>query len=259
MPLPKQIVAERKWFSMFAKTTKDKEGKEQQEAEVLIYDYIGWGGVMAKDFVTAFNALKNERITVGLNTPGGDVFDGLAIFNAIKNHAAHVTIRIDSLAASIGSVIALAGDTIQMAASAFLMVHNPWGLCVGNASEMRAMAATLEKVGGSLEKIYQRATGMSAKAVKLAMDEETWYTAEEAKAAGFVQEILGQGEEQAASAESTRAFDLSSFGYAKAPDAYLARFRQMQGGTDLTEEEAARTTLMRQRFGLVEREEMSRQ
>jgi ATP-dependent Clp endopeptidase proteolytic subunit ClpP len=231
----------KQWFEIISK--KADPATNQAEAEILIYDYIGWGGVMAKDFVEA------------INTPGGDVFDGLAIFNALKAHPAQIAVRIDALAASIGSIIALAGDTIEMADSGFLMIHNPWGLTIGNANEMRTMADLLDKVGGSLEKIYQDKTGMSAKAVRAAMDAETWYTAEEAKAAGFIDSIIEpKKKEEKKDEKMAAAFDLESFGYAKTPSAYLERLKQVQSGVDWTEAEH-RNAQMHQRMELVKRGE----
>jgi ATP-dependent Clp endopeptidase proteolytic subunit ClpP len=167
--------------------------KKSDEAELLIYDDIGqnWygDGVTAKQIVKDLEALNAKRIRVRINSGGGEVFEGLAIYNALRNHAAKVTTEIDGVAASIASVIALAGDTVRMADNAFFMIHNPAGLVMGDASDMREFADLLDKVGGSLARVYAEKSGQDDDQVQEWMDAETWFTAEEAKAAGFVDTI----------------------------------------------------------------------
>lgn len=168
-------------------------GAASDVAEVFIYDDIGEGwftaGVTAKGFVEELKAIKAPRIDLHLNSPGGSVFDGVAIYNALVRHPATVTTYIDGLAASIASVIALAGDRVLMAANALFMIHNPWGAVQGTAADMRQTADVLDKVRDTLIGTYIEKTGMSeAKLVNL-LDAETWYTAAEALDAGFVDEI----------------------------------------------------------------------
>jgi ATP-dependent protease ClpP protease subunit len=163
-------IQNRSWFSIKAQS-------ETNAAEVLIYDYIGWGGVTAADFAKELKALNAQTITVRLNTPGGDVFDGLAIYNSLKDHGATIKVKIDGLAASIGSIIAMAGSTITMCESAFLMIHNPWALVIGNAKDMREMADTLDKIGGSLAGVYATRKGVSKEQAQAWMNEERWFTA----------------------------------------------------------------------------------
>jgi ATP-dependent protease ClpP protease subunit len=129
------------WYAVVAKSA--------DEAEVMIYDEIGMFGVSAKQFVTDVKGIDAKRITVALNTPGGDVFDGIAIYNALRQHDATINVRIDGLAASCGSLIAMAGDTIEMAANAYLMIHNPWTFAVGDAADMRKQADVLDKLEGT--------------------------------------------------------------------------------------------------------------
>lgn len=166
---------------------------EKDEAEILIYDEIGksfWGdGVAADQFVKDLAKVTAKKITVRINSAGGQVFEGLAIYNALKRHDAKVVTEIDSLAASIASVIALAGEEVRMADNAFFMIHNPHGVAFGNAQEMRDMAELLDKVGGSLASVYVSHTGADEAQVLAWMDAETWFTAEEAKEAGFVHAI----------------------------------------------------------------------
>lgn len=179
------------------------------QAEVLIYDEIGMWGITAKDFAGALQKITAPNILVRLNSPGGDVFDGLAIYNALRAHPAKVTAQIDALAASIASIIALAGDQVVMAANAFMMVHNPWSMAMGDAAELRTVADTLEKVGKSLEGIYVEATGASPDQVKAWMDAETWFGAAEAIEAGLVDDLVGDA--PAENLAAARAFNLDNY------------------------------------------------
>ena len=178
----------KKWFEIVNKADK---------AEIWIYEQIGedfWtgGGVTAKNFQKELAGIKASQIDLHINSPGGEVFDGITIYNLIKQHPANVTAHIDGLAASIASVIALAGDTVIMAENALFMIHNPWGFAMGDASEMRKTADLLDKIGGSLVTAYSSKSGKSDDEISALMDSETWMTAQEAKDAGFIDEISEQ-------------------------------------------------------------------
>jgi ATP-dependent protease ClpP protease subunit len=118
---------------------------EANSATIHVYDEIGYFGVTASDFVNEVKALQVDSITLHVNSPGGEVFDGIAIYNALRNHPANVTVIVDALAASIASVIAMAGDTVIMEPTAQLMIHDGHGICVGNAADMHATADLLDK------------------------------------------------------------------------------------------------------------------
>lgn len=184
------------------------------EVEILLYDEIGFWGIQAKDFVTELQAIQAETIHLRINSPGGDVFDGLAMFNALREHPAQIITHIDGLAASMASVIALAGNEVRMAENAFFMVHHPWAFTLGNASEHRKRAELLDKLAGSLIGTYVSASGADKAQVTAWMDEETWFTAEEAQEAGFADAI-----EDGAAVEAS--FDLSL--YQHAPAALVSR------------------------------------
>lgn len=162
-------------------------------AEVFIYDDIGesfWTqGVTAKGFIDELNAITAPAIDLHINSAGGSVFEGVAIANAIKRHRADVTTYVDGLAASIASIIAIAGDRVVMASNALFMIHNPWGGVSGDANDMRKMADVLDKIGETLAADYVDRTGMSTQEALAAMSAETWYTSTEALAAGFIDEI----------------------------------------------------------------------
>jgi len=158
--------------------------KTDDTAEVWIYDEIGenfWGeGITAKGFVSDLNKLDVKNIDLHINSPGGNVWDGQAIFNAVQRHPAKVTTYIDGLAASIASTIALAGDEVIMADNSLMMIHNAWNGSMGNAKEHRATADLLDKVDDTLTGIYVNKTGKKESEIQSAMEDETWFTASEA-------------------------------------------------------------------------------
>lgn len=174
-----------KWYEIKAKGEK---------AEIWIYEYIGedfWtgGGVTAKNFQKELAEIKASQIDLHINSPGGEVFDGIAIYNLLKQHPAKKTAYIDGLAASIASVIALAGDSVIMAENALYMIHNPTGMAMGTANDMRSLADVLDKIASTMIGTYVGKTGKPDAEIRALMDSETWMTADEAKEAGFVDAI----------------------------------------------------------------------
>jgi ATP-dependent Clp endopeptidase proteolytic subunit ClpP len=178
-----------KWYEII--------NKSPERAEIWIYEQIGedfWSGngITAKKFQEELAEIRAPQIDLHINSPGGEVFSGLSIYNLLKQHPANVTTYIDGLAASIASVIALAGDKVIMAENALYMVHNPWGMEMGDANAMRKMAERLDKVGGSIALAYISKSGKSEAEIAELMNAETWMTADEAKEAGFADEISEQ-------------------------------------------------------------------
>ena len=196
--------SKREWFDITM--------ADSGEAEILIYDAIGasfWGddSVTAKSFTTQFNALLKKDpsvINVRLNSPGGEVSHGTAIYNTIRKEKDRVVVHIDGLAASIASIVALAGHRTVMADNALFMIHNPSTYAMGNAAELRKKADLLDKVRDTMVTVYTDKTGLETESVETAMAEETWYTAEEALEVGFVDEVY-EG------AELTAAFDVNQW------------------------------------------------
>ena len=176
------------WFSL----TKN----DADEAEMSIFDEIGAWGVKAKDFCEQLKTVTAKKLTVRINSPGGDFFDGLAIYNAIKEHAAEVTCRVTGIAASAASSIAIAGDKTVIEKNSFLMIHNVWSVAVGDASEMRKQAETLDMMSMSAAKMYASKSGKTVEEMKKAMDNETWYDSDDAKNAGLVDEIIDDDEDE---------------------------------------------------------------
>lgn len=130
-----------------------------------------------------------STINLSINSGGGSVFDGIAIYNMLKSHKATVNVYVEGLAASIASVIAMAGDTITMRSGSMMMVHMPWTLSQGNAEEMRKTADTLEKTGDSIVDIYSERTGIPSDDIRNIMNDETWLSAEEAVEQGWATKL----------------------------------------------------------------------
>jgi len=180
----------KKWYEIKNKTDK---------AEVWIYEEIGenwWdgSGITAKGFQKELSAIKASQIDLHINSPGGLVFDGITIYNLLKQHPANVTTYIDGLAASIASVIALAGDKIVMADNALFMIHKASGAVYGNSDDMRDFADKLDKVNGSIATTYTSKTGKDETEINDLMKAETWMTAKDALDSGFIDEISGEAD-----------------------------------------------------------------
>ena len=160
-------------------------------AEVLIYDEIGAYGVSAKGFLAELGALPDGvPVDLRLNSPGGSVFDAVAIFNALTRHTGTITVWIDGIAASAASYVAMAGDEIVMPENAFLMIHDPSGIVMGTAADMRDMAATMNKIAGSMVRGYAARSGKSEEEIASLMAAETWFDAKDALDAGLATRMV---------------------------------------------------------------------
>lgn len=163
------------------------------EAEIYLYGDVGdswFGGVTAKQFADDLKAAgKVDTIQLHINSPGGDVFDGLTIYRLLVDHKAKVIVHIDGLAASIASVIAMAGNEIHISESGFLMIHEAWAIALGSADDMRTMADVLDKTTASIRDVYVARTGKTADQITNWMKAETWFTAQEALDNGFATDI----------------------------------------------------------------------
>ncbi|MET8864662.1 head maturation protease, ClpP-related [Nonomuraea sp. NPDC004580] len=181
-------------------------------ADVAIYDEIGYWGITASDFLAELKEITASEINLRLNSPGGEIFDGIAIYNTLRAHAARVTVHVDSLAASIASVIAMAGDRIVMLSHSQMMIHDAMTVAVGNAAELREMADMLDRQSDNIAGIYAERAGGTVKQWRARMTAETWYSAAEAVEAGLADELVkpARQEEQDLAAR----WDLSVFAYA---------------------------------------------
>lgn len=166
--------------------------QQGDELQLMIYSDIGEGGLFwdeigAQDVINQITQANPKSITVNIKSNGGSVFEGVAIYNYLKNFKGKVKVVVDSLAASIASIIAMAGDTIEMKEGSLMMVHDPMMMAAGNADEMRKVADLLDKVGGSLADIYKsnNRKGLDKDKILELMNSETWLTAKEAVEMGF--------------------------------------------------------------------------
>lgn len=162
---------------------------------VSIYDVIGedpWsgGGITAKRISGALRAIGQKDVVVNINSPGGDLFEGIAIYNLLRAHEGKVTVRVMGLAASAASVIAMAGDEIQIARSAFVMIHNGWVMAMGNRHDMREVADWLEPFDQAMADLYAARTDQTVKEVAKLMDNETWMGGAKAIDLGFADEFM---------------------------------------------------------------------
>jgi ATP-dependent Clp endopeptidase proteolytic subunit ClpP len=159
-------------------------------AEIVIYDEIGAFGIPAKAFLEELKALGPvAELTIRINSPGGSVFDGVAIYNALKRHDAAITVWIDGIAASIASMIAVAGDEVVMPENAMLMLHDPSGLVMGTATDMRGMAEALDRMKTGMVAAYREKSGRDDAEIEVLMRHETWLSAREAVALGLADRV----------------------------------------------------------------------
>jgi len=186
----------RRWYEFRA---------QAKGAEIVIYDEIGAFGIPAKAFLDELKALGSvAELAVRINSPGGSVFDGVAIYNALKRHDAAITVWIDGIAASIASMIAMAGDEVVMPENAMLVLHDPSGLVAGTASETRAMAEALDRMKAGMVAAYRDKSGRSDVEIEALMHDETWLSAQEAVDLGFADRI----EQRVRMARALRPFPL---------------------------------------------------
>ena len=186
-----------KWYSIENKA-------DGNPVEISIYDEIGDYGTSAKNFIEEVKNVNDRDITLRINSVGGSVFDGLAIYNTLRSHRGYVNIKIEGLAASISTVIAMAGDNIEMSENGFFMIHNPFGQSAGEATDMRKTADLLDKIKSEIIEIYQKKTDLTYDELSNMMDKETWLSSQEAIDFGFVN-IMTEPMKIAAT------FDLSKF------------------------------------------------
>lgn len=227
--MPKNLLA----FSAKAGQRLTIQNKSATQAEIILYAGIGqdwWGDgsmISAKQFsdeLKKLDASVNE-IVLRINSPGGDVFDGIAIYNRLKQHKAKVIVYIDGLAASIASIIALAGDEIYIGDGALYMVHLPWTFAMGNRMELDNTINRLLDVEEQMISIYKKKSGLERAEIKALLEAETWMGADEAVEKGFVTSKVEESTPIAASAMKSRWMN-------KAPTKYRSETEAVSAGID---------------------------
>nr|WP_032819807.1 ClpP-like prohead protease/major capsid protein fusion protein [Yersinia kristensenii] len=180
---PQASGGDKSWFRMKA--------SGEKSADIYIYEEIGYWGVTARQFASSLKALGDiDHINLRIHSPGGDVFEGIAIYNLLNSHPASKTVYIDGLAASMASVIAMVGNPVIMPENAMMMIHKPWGITGGDANDMRDYADLLDKVEGVLIPSYAKKTGKTPEELAVMLGEETWLTAQECVEHGFADQLL---------------------------------------------------------------------
>ena len=167
---------------------------KSSRAEIFIFDEIGFFGITAQNFIDDLKEIEAKDIDLRINSPGGAVFEGMAIYNAIKRHPANITVHIEALAASISAVIAMAGDEIRMAENSHLMIHNAFTLSIGNSDELRKDADLLDRIDKTIAQVFANKSGVSIDEILGLMGETTWFLADEAKEAGLIDIVEGETE-----------------------------------------------------------------
>lgn len=227
---------------------------EQSVTEILLYDEIGedpffGGGISAKQFTVDLQAVDTQEIHLRINSPGGDVFEGITMLNALRRHKAKVIVYVDGIAASAASVVAMAGDEVVMSRNAEIMVHEAWGFTQGPAEDHAKQAELLSKMSDNIASAYADRAGGSVAQWRAAMQAETWYSDKEAVAAGLADRVETN---KTASDKVKNSFNLSLYAYAgraEAPAPYLPAEppeTTNQEGTDLMSD----TLNLRERLGL---------
>jgi ATP-dependent protease ClpP protease subunit len=182
-------------MQLFKDNFERKNGKVRMETTgnettMYLYDAIGdWYGLSAKDFIQELSGVTADTLHLRINSPGGDVFEARAIATALSQCKKNIIAHIDGVCASAATYVALAANTVEMAQGSFFMIHQAWSLCMGNSGEMMAMADLLDKIDGSIVNDYQKKCGMDVSDIQKMMKNETWMTADEALANGFIDSI----------------------------------------------------------------------
>lgn len=194
-----------RWNSSIQPVAAEGEDRTISVLDVIGMDYWTGEGVTAKRISAALRSLGKGPVTVNINSPGGDMFEGLAIYNLLREHQGEVTVKVLGIAASAASIIAMAGDTVQMPRAGFLMIHNAWVVAVGNRNDLRDYADQLEPFDRAMADIYAARTGAELKAMQKLMDAETYIGGNDAVEQGFADELLASDQVQQGEAKAQAA------------------------------------------------------
>ncbi len=219
---PKAGRAKAPFFARAMGTAFEARAKDGVE-EIDLYDEIGFFGVTAAEFRARLRGVSASTIRLNINSPGGEVFDGIAMFNDLVRHPAKVEVNVTGVAASAASIVTMAGDQINIADNAFLMIHNAWTIEIGDRHDMANIAEMLGQIDNALAGTYAARTGIKRAEIADMMDAETWLSAKAAVDQGFADDRLASDNEPQA------AFDLSV--YANVPRA-VPRVEETAEGPD---------------------------
>jgi len=232
---PQMKAKTKEWFKISAKES--KEGELVGQIEILDVIDEMWG-LNPSELIAKIRALEVDRIHVAINSPGGSVFGGLGIYSALKAHKAKITTENMGLAASIASIILMAGDEVFQREQAMTMVHRAWGITAGNSGELREMANVLDKIDTQLISIYAGRTKLDPAIVESYMEAETWFTASEAQEIGLAHTLEYE------TIKAKAAFDLSI--YKNTPDILKKVTNEDTLSKARAEEEAKRNSMQKE-------------
>ena len=194
IPRPERHNRLESWYQI-KNATKDR-------AEIFLYGAIDdWDGISAAGFTQELRNVTASAIDLRINSPGGLVFEAVAIYTALKRHPATIDVHVDGLAASAASFVAMAGDSVSIEKPAKMMIHDARGIVIGNAEDMRTMGVLLDELSDTIASIYADRTGKSVTHWRSEMRAETWYSAEQSVKAGLADHVAGQ---QVSSTDSAR-------------------------------------------------------
>lgn len=190
---------------------------EEEDSTISIYDAIGFdpwtgSGVTVKRISAALRSIGKKNVTVNINSPGGDLFEGIAIYNVFRDHPGEVTVRVVGMAASAASIIAMSGDKIQIASAGFMMIHNCMVLAFGNRNDLRDFADQLEPFDDAMASVYAARSSLEKKDIAKLMDKETWFSGDQAIERGFADELMPadqvEEKESASASAGVRGIDM---------------------------------------------------
>lgn len=199
MPVPAtrdvQALTDRKVFDRWSADAAGIRALEKGDNVITMFDVIGedfWsgGGITAKGVASQLRAIGDRPVEVQINSPGGDMFEGIAIYNVLREHPQPITVKIMGMAASAASIVAMAGDNIEIGAASFMMIHNCWVIAVGNRHDLQETADYLEPFDQAMVDLYAARTGQDAKQVAKWMDSETYMSGSQAIDRGFADALL---------------------------------------------------------------------
>lgn len=182
--------------SALARYTPEIQAADSSDISILgqIGETFDGSGVTSRRISAALRSIGERDVNVSINSPGGDFFEGVAIYNMLREHKGKVNVKVLGLAASAASVIAMAGDEVRVAKSGFLMIHNSWAMVIGNRQDLAEVIAVLEPFDAAMAAVYADRTELPVKTIEKMMEAETWLTGEDAVAKGFADSLLSKDE-----------------------------------------------------------------
>ncbi|MFZ5745269.1 MAG: head maturation protease, ClpP-related [Pseudomonadota bacterium] len=199
-----------RWTDVAAKRGPAAQGNVIEMYDVIGYDWWDGGGVTAKGVSDQLKAFKGQPVTVMINSPGGNMFEGIAIYNLLRERDGEITVKIVSLAASAASVIAMAGDRIEISAASFLMIHNCWVVAIGNRNDMQATAEWLAPFDAAIAEVYAMRSGRTVEECASWMDAETYMSGATAIERGFADALLSADATDEDPAAGAKARDIAT-------------------------------------------------